>query len=257
MPAPDRRRNTVRPVNGSCNPAPDLLVLQHWYYSIADIAARWHCHPARLFYWFDSGTLIPAVLVPKQLLPIEAQHGVSPSVCVVLENFRSLLWQNFDGDAVALFEGFPFPFPRTPRHDGNGNAVITCARAASLRRAPWSRRIAPPSLCSGPPGDRSRACRRRGAWVPVPPGSSVTRDPPGGEGAVLRLRPLTLGWGHTARPAFVDGGRPRLGPVLEHRMPEAAGCRRGQARCARRLRRPLTAPAGLRRMAGRWVPGAR
>jgi hypothetical protein len=76
-----------------------------WYYSIADIAARWHCHPDRFFYWFESGTLIPAVLVPKQLLPIEAQHGVSPTVCIVLENFRSLVWQHFDGGAVAYIEG--------------------------------------------------------------------------------------------------------------------------------------------------------
>jgi hypothetical protein len=76
-----------------------------WYYSIADIAERWRCHADRLWYWFESGTLIPAVLVPKHLLPIEAQHGASPSVCMVLENFRSLVWQHVDGDAVASLEG--------------------------------------------------------------------------------------------------------------------------------------------------------
>jgi hypothetical protein len=91
-----------------------------WYYSIADVAERWHCHPDRLWYWFVSGTLIPAVLVPKHLLPIEAQHGLFPSVCVVLENFRSLVWQYSDGDAVALLEGDFASFYT----DGDGFRII-------------------------------------------------------------------------------------------------------------------------------------
>jgi len=69
------------------------------------------------------------------------------------------------------------------------------------------------SACSGDDGrerteqtpgqDRCHECHRRRAWVPGPPGSPVTRDPPGGLGAVLRLRPLTPGWG-VPRSSTVD-----------------------------------------------------
>src|ERR1700687_818494 len=100
MPAPDGRRNIAHSVKA--DPAIQLPVC--WYYSIPAIAARWRCHPDRLWYWFESGTLVPAVLVPKHLLPIEA-HGVSPKVCIVLDDFRSLVWQHADGDAVADIEG--------------------------------------------------------------------------------------------------------------------------------------------------------
>jgi hypothetical protein len=69
------------------------------------LIAQYSGSRGRLWYWFESGTLVPAVLVPKHLLPVEAQHAVSPSVCIVLENFRSLVWQHVDGDAVASLEG--------------------------------------------------------------------------------------------------------------------------------------------------------
>lgn len=77
-----------------------------WYHSLPAIAARWRCHPDDLYYWFDSGLLTPAVLIPKYLLAAEAQRGVSPSVCVVLDDhYRNLTWQHADGDAVAYIEG--------------------------------------------------------------------------------------------------------------------------------------------------------
>ena len=56
-------------------------------------------------------------------------------------------------------------------------------------------------------------CRRRRAWVPDPPASPVTRDPPGGARTVLRLRPPTLDVA-PARPCSSTKTHP-LGPVLD------------------------------------------
>ena len=40
--------------------------------------------------------------------------------------------------------------------------------------------------------------------------------------------PTDARMGHTSRPTFVDGGRPRSGSVLAHRMPEVAGAVEGE-----------------------------
>jgi hypothetical protein len=99
---------------------PGIQLPPCWYYTLPDIAARWRCHPDRLWYWFESGTLTPAVLVPKHLLPIEAQNGVSPSVCIVLDDFRSLDWRHVDGDAFTYIEGVLASF----YPDGDGFRII-------------------------------------------------------------------------------------------------------------------------------------
>jgi hypothetical protein len=69
-------------------------------------------------------------------------------------------------------------------------------------------------------------CRRRRAWVPDPPASPVTRDPPGGARTVLRLRPLTLDLAPT-RPCSSTRTRP-LGPVLDARVPGFARAVQGE-----------------------------
>jgi hypothetical protein len=73
-------------------------------------------------------------------------------------------------------------------------------------------------------------CRHRPRRVPDPPVSPVARDPPGGRRTVLRLASPDAGGGTHADHVF-DGECP------------------GQARFARRRRRPLTAPGDLRRVA--------
>ena len=125
MPAQDRCRNRA---GRTMKADPALQLPPCWYYSIAEIAARWHCHPDRIWYWFESGTLAPAVLVPKYLLPAEAQKGLSPHVCIVLENFRSLDWQHAAGEAVAYIEGEFASFYA----DGDGFRIVPLEIASPL-----------------------------------------------------------------------------------------------------------------------------
>jgi hypothetical protein len=108
-----------------------ILLPPRWYHTIPALASRWQCHPDDIFYWFDSGTLTPAALVPKLELPPEAQSGVSPSACIVLDDFRSLSWHYVDGDAVAFIEGVLASF----HTDGEGFRIIPLEIKAPLQIA--------------------------------------------------------------------------------------------------------------------------
>jgi hypothetical protein len=83
-------------------------------------------------------------------------------------------------------------------------------------------------------------CRRRRTRVPVPPGAPGTRDPPGGASADLRLRRLTRRGGtrRVSRPRVLNGGHSLSGRCSTHGA-RARERRPGQARYARRRRRPL------------------
>lgn len=70
-----------------------------------------------------------------------------------------------------------------------------------------------------------------------------TKDPPGGRGAVLRLRLLTHD-GELDAFLVVDENVPSRGWVLDTHGARDRACRPGRPRCARRLRHPLDRARG-------------
>jgi hypothetical protein len=87
------------PVSARINlPAP-------WYFTVAELAHEWGCHPERVFYYMDSGQLVPSALIPKWRLPAELQQGVAPNICFTLEDYRSLQWMHASEDAETWLAG--------------------------------------------------------------------------------------------------------------------------------------------------------
>jgi len=76
-----------------------------WWLSLDTVAVQWQCHRDQVLYMFDAGLLTPWLLLPKYLLPLEAQSGAAPNVCIVLESYRSLMWTYTDDDARAYISG--------------------------------------------------------------------------------------------------------------------------------------------------------
>ena len=101
--------------------------------------------------------------------------------------------------------------------------------------------------------------RMGGLSPPVSAGTSSTgttgttgaQGPTRWRGSGSSPAPTDARMGHTARPTFVDGGRPRLGSVLEHRMPEAAGAVEGKLAALG----ACGAPGLPRRASGGWPVG--
>jgi hypothetical protein len=85
----------------------------------------------------------------------------------------------------------------------------------------------------GPATRRPARVTQPGLSPPASVGTSSTgttghQGPTRWPGSSSPPAPTDARMGHTARPTFVDGGRPRLGSVLENRMPEAAGAVEGE-----------------------------
>ncbi len=76
-----------------------------WYFSVAELCHEWGCHPDRVYYYVDSGQLVPSALIPKWRLPAELQQGVAPSICFTLEDYRSLQWMHASDDAETWLTG--------------------------------------------------------------------------------------------------------------------------------------------------------
>jgi hypothetical protein len=87
------------PVSARINlPAP-------WYFTVDELCQEWGCHPDRVYYYMDSGQLVPSALIPKWRLPAELQQGVAPSICFTLEDYRSLQWMHASDDAETWLTG--------------------------------------------------------------------------------------------------------------------------------------------------------